>query len=67
MAEQGVAQQHTGSDVTESSWTSDKKSSLRVLAAAEVRYQGEAVTGELKARKSRIPACHCSVLLSEQF
>lgn len=50
MAEQGVAQQHSVSDVPESSWTPEKKKSLRVLAAAEVRCWCEAVAGELKAR-----------------
>lgn len=38
------------------------KQSLGVLAATEVRCQGEAVTGEIKARESRIPAGHHSVL-----
>lgn len=37
MAKQDVAQQHSGSDVPESSWTTERKKSLRVLAAAEVR------------------------------
>lgn len=46
------------------------KQSLGVLAATEVRCQGEAVTGEIKARESRIPAGHqlsaARGLLSEQ-
>lgn len=37
MAKQDVAQQHSGSDVPKSSWTTERKKSLRVLAAAEVR------------------------------